>query len=297
MIDRAARTETSAMEPRPTTRLFCIAGLIVTLSVVRAQQAPQGTASPTSPPKPLVPVAASTLAANPEPYIGQPVSLAGIVDRSLSRIVFSVDQDKAKSTGKDVLVLAPSLQRGVDINTHVTVIGEVVRFDLSTLEPTLKAADLDMAPNVAAMYIGRPAVIATSVVDGSGNDLARRLPPPMTPEEESYQKLMKQVGSFNGALRKAIEASDGKLAAEHGAGLRKTFVDVETFWRGRRRDDATGWAQDARKASQNIERSVAAGRWDAVKNHVAALGKTCQSCHGVYRERFDDGSYRIKKPE
>jgi cytochrome c556 len=261
-----------------------------------AQQSQQTTTQPTSPPKPLVPVAASTLIAAPDPYIGEAVSLAGAVDRNLSRTVFSVDQDRTKSAGKDVLVVAPSLQRAVELNSYVTVIGEVVRFEPDALGPKLKEYKLDLASDVASTYVGKPALIATSVIDAAGNDLARRLPPPMSPEEEAYQKLMKQVGSSHGALRKAVEGSDAKLAAEHGGLLRKTFVEVESFWRSRRRDDAIQWAQDARKAAENIERSVAAGRWDAVKSHAGTIGKACQTCHGVYRERFDDGSFRIKKP-
>jgi mono/diheme cytochrome c family protein len=272
------------------------AAVIVTLTVLQAQQSPQGTAAPSNPPaKPIVPVAASTLIATPDPYIGESISLAAVVDRTLSRTVFSVDQDRTRSAGRDVLVVAPTLQRGVELNTYVTVIGEVVRFDPEALGLRLKEYKLDLQPEVASPYIGKPAVIATSVIDPAGNDLARRLPPPMTADEEAYQKLMKQVGSSNGALRKAIEGSDTKLAAEHGGVLRKTFVEVEAFWRGRRRDDARQWAQDARKASEDVERSAAAGRWDAVKGHAATLGKACQACHGVYRERFDDGSFRIKK--
>jgi len=29
---------------------------------------------------------------------------------------------------------------------------------------------------------------------------------------------------------------------------------------------------------------------------AGTLGQSCQSCHAAYRERFDDGSYRIKEP-
>jgi hypothetical protein len=258
-----------------------------------APAAPQAPATPAQ--KPLVPIAASTLIATPDPYYGEPVSLAGVVERNLSRTVFSVDQDRARSTGKDVLVLAPNLQRAVEPNTYVTVIGEAVRFDPDALGPKLKEYKLDLAPDVAASYMGKPAVIATNVIDAAGTDVARRLPPPLTPDEESYQKLMKQVGSSNGALRKAIEGSDAKLAAEHSAALRKTFVDVEAFWRMRRKNEAAQWARDARKASENVARAVAAGRWDDVKSHAGTLGKTCQACHGTYRDRFDDGSFRIKK--
>jgi hypothetical protein len=249
-----------------------------------------------APPKPLVPIAASTLASTPDPYYGEPVSLAGVVDQNLSPTAFSVDQDRTRSTGKDVLVLVPKLQRQVALNTYVTVIGDAVRFDPGALPSQLKDYKLDLPPDVASRYAGRPAVIATSVIDATGTDVAKRLPPPLTADEELYQKLMVQVGASNGALRKAIEASDAKGAVEHTAALRKTFVDVEAFWRGRRRNDAAQWAQNARKLSENIERAVTTGQWESVKSHAGTLGKTCQACHEVYRERFDDGSFRIKKP-
>jgi hypothetical protein len=282
---------------RPHRPFLCaLAGVFAVLTAAGAQQPQQGSTQQASlPPKPIVPLAASTLIATPDPYIGETVSLACVVDRNLSRTVFSVDQDRTKSAGKDVLVVAPGLQRGVEINTYVTIIGEVVRFDLEALGSKLKEYTLDLAPEVASMYVGKPAIIATNVIDAAGNDVARRLPPPMTPEEEAYQKLMKQVASSHAALRKAVDASDGKLAAEHSATLAKTFIDVESFWRRRRRNDASDWAQDARKASEEVARSVSAVRWDSVKSHAATLGKACPACHGVYRERFDDGSFRIKK--
>src|SRR5258707_10097331 len=79
--------------------------------------------------KPLIPVAASTLANNPDPYYGENVTLTGAVEQKLNTLAFSVDQDKTKSTGKEVLILAPRLNAPVDANTYVTVIGEVVKFD------------------------------------------------------------------------------------------------------------------------------------------------------------------------
>ena len=58
--------------------------------------------------------------------------MMAIVDQTLSPTAFSVDQDKTKSTGKDVLVLAPRLNEPIELNTYVTVIGEVVKFDPTT---------------------------------------------------------------------------------------------------------------------------------------------------------------------
>jgi cytochrome c556 len=259
-----------------------------------AGQPPQQPAAP--PQKALVPVAASTLAARPDAYYGEPVSLAGVVEQNLSATAFSVDQDKNKSTGKEVLVLAPKLQKQVDVNTYVTVIGEVVKFDPAAVAEKAKEYKLDLPPDIAAKFAGRPVIIATSVIDVAGNDVAKRLPPPMTADEEAFQKLMKQVGSSNGALRKAIEGSDAKVAAEHSATLKKTFAEVEAFWRARRKGDAVDLAQNARKQAEQIERAVAANKWDDVKSHAGTLGKSCQACHEAHRERFDDGSFRIKKP-
>jgi cytochrome c556 len=168
-----------------------------------------------------------------------------------------------------------------------------------TLDPAeLKARSFtaDVPAEVMSKYANRPVVLASSVITTGGIDVARRLPPPMTSEEAAYQKIMKQVGSSNGALRKAIEGSDAKLARENAAALRQAFSQAESFWNRKDRDDARGWALDARRIAERIDRAAAAGRWDEVKTHAGSLGKTCQTCHAAYRERFDDGSYRIKLP-
>ena len=46
-----------------------------------------------TPPKPLVPVAASSVAANPDLYVGEYVTMTGAVEANLSKTSFSVDQD------------------------------------------------------------------------------------------------------------------------------------------------------------------------------------------------------------
>jgi len=40
--------------------------------------------------------------------------------------------------------------------------------------------------------------------------------------------------------------------------------------------------------------SVTAGKWDEAKATVGTLQTACGRCHGQYRERFDDGSFRYK---
>ncbi len=228
-----------------------------------AAPAAPGAAPAAAPQKPLVPIVASTLAAKPDAFYGENVTMMAIVDQTLSPTAFSVDQDKTKSTGKDVLVLAPRLNEPLELNTYVTVIGEVVKFDPANAK--VKDRLTGFAPDAIAKFNGKPVIIATSVINAAMNDVARRLPPKMTTEEEAFQKVMQKVGAANGAFRTIIEKSDVAGAKEQAAALKAAFISTEMFFKPHAKADAIGWAQDARKAAEAIELSVAAGKWDEVK--------------------------------
>lgn len=255
-----------------------------------AGQAANAPAQPVAPPKPLEPVAASTLAAHPDPYYGERVTLTAAVEKVLSNTAFSVDQDKTTSTGQEVLILTPPLHGTVEPNTYVTVIGQVVKLD----EEKLKAMKVDAPPEVIAKYTGKPAVIATGVINSAFIDLTKRMPPPMTPDDETLSKIMKKVGPAFAAVRANAENPKAEVVAQNAATLKQAFVETESFWKGHGRSDAEKWAQGARKTAETIEKAAAAGKWDEVKSSTAALGQACQSCHTTYRDRYDDGSFRIK---
>jgi cytochrome c556 len=70
-------------------------------------------------------------------------------------------------------------------------------------------------------------------------------------------------------------------------------VDAEAFFKARGKEDAQKWALEARTHAETLE-TASAGKWDDAKTALTALQQTCSSCHGVYRERQDDGSYRIR---
>jgi cytochrome c556 len=272
-------------------------------AAVRAQQptasptpAPSPAATPA--PKPLVPAAANSVATNPDAYYGENVTVTAAVQQVLSPLAFSVAQRTAgqtqAATTKDVLVIAPSLNNKVDPNSYVTVLGEVVKFDPAEIAKKAKDYKLDLPPDVVEKYRGKPVVVATSVLNSAMVDLAKRLPPPMTAEEENYSKMMKRVGPAFAALRTATDASNAAAAAENTTVLKQAFTDTEAFWKARKKDDAAGWALDARKQVETIAASASTGKWDAAKAAAGTLGQACQTCHGAYRERLDDGSYRIK---
>lgn len=261
-----------------------------------AAPAGQPAAPAATPAKPLVPVAASTLAAHPETYYGERVTMSGAVEQSIGTLVFSVDQDKTKTLDQQILVLAPRMNSPVAVNTYVTVIGEVVAFDSAEVTKRAKDYPVEVSPEIAAKFKGRPVIFATNVINTAGTDLALRLPPPMTAEELALQKAMKAIAPASAALRADADKMDANLAKEHAVALKQAFAQTEAIWKAKGKADAVQIAADARKLAETIELDAAAAKWDEVKTSAGTLNTKCGACHGVYRERFDDGSFRIKVP-
>jgi cytochrome c556 len=57
---------------------------------------------------------------------------------------------------------------------------------------------------------------------------------------------------------------------------------------------AAKFAGDAFALATTIDQSLAAGKTDDAKTAATNLQQLCTTCHGQFRERQDDGSYRIK---
>ena len=264
---------------------YVVAPLCLVASIaIRAQQPPAPAA------KPLIPVAASTLAEFPAEYYGQLVSVVGTVERPLTTLAFTIDQDKTRSTGKEVLILAGSMTAPVEPNTYVTVLGEAVQFS----DELARRATIDMPPDLVAKFRGRPAVLATSILNSSMVDLARRVPPPLTPAEQTFDTAMKKVGPAFTALRQAVTASDAGVVKQQVLTVRTGLGETLGFWKTANKPDALKWVAEARTATERIEKSATAEDWDEVKSAVTALGQSCQDCHDAYRERLEDGTYRMK---
>ena len=260
-----------------------------------APAAPAVPAVPTlpAPPRAIVPVAASSVAAKPDQWVGEYVAMTGVVDTSLGKMVFTVDQDKTKS-GADVLVLASRMSDAVTVNTYVTVIGLLMKYEPADVAGKSQAHAHDLPADAAAKYKGKPVVLATSIVNDKMLDLARFIAPPLTPEEEGLAKAMKGVPAASGEMRKGAEGSNVELATKNVTALSAAFTEVETFMKKRRKLDAVKWAADARANVLAVEKAAKGGQWDAAKTAAAAIGGSCATCHTPYRERLEDGSFRFK---
>jgi cytochrome c556 len=236
-------------------------------------------------------VAASTVAGNPDRFAGTMISMTAAVVQRFGSTAFSVTQART-GAGKDILVVAPLLTAPVQPGAYVTVIGEVVKFDPAAVAARMK----DAAPpaDVAAKYTGRPAVLASSVINESMTDLAKRPPPPMTPAELELNKAMKQVGPAFSALRQAVNASSTSDARDQAAAISKGFTEAASFWKTQPHADAVQWTDDARKLADEISALAAKPDVEALKADVPKLQQICSNCHNQYRTRLDDGSYRYK---
>jgi cytochrome c556 len=255
----------------------------------------QGQAPPAgTPPKPLVPVAASSVAANPDPYVGEYVTMTGAVEALLTKTAFSVDQDKTKSTGKDVLVLAPSLQKQADANGYVTVIGQLIKFDEKEVASKLKDYKIDLSPADLAKFKGKPVVLATAVINNAGVDIAKKPIPPMTADDLTLQKIMTKLPAAQGAVRKTMDGKDIAGSKEQATILKDSFTQIEAFWKAKGNEEATKWASEGKSHADAMLVNLGMSNIEAAKTSITPLGATCGSCHGKYRERMEDGTFRIK---
>jgi hypothetical protein len=257
----------------------------------RGQQPAPATTGPT---KPYVPLAASTLAKKPEAYYGEMVTVTATVEQVLSKSAISIDQDKTKSTGNEVLVLAPTMNGTVDKDTYVTVIGELMAFDPAEVAKKAKGYTLDLSPEAIAKFKGHPVVLATAVVNNAGIDVAKKPIPPPTADDLALAKLMKQVGPANTALRGDIEKMDTAVTKERAVLLKNMFMQTEAFWKAKNKAEPTQMAHDAMKDAETLEAAVTAGNWDQARTAAGSLAQKCGGCHRTYREAMDDGTFRIK---
>ncbi|MGE3273682.1 MAG: hypothetical protein AB7O67_01130 [Vicinamibacterales bacterium] len=112
--------------------------------------------------------------------------------------------------------------------------------------------------------------------------------------DETLHEAMEKAGPAFGMLRKAMDGTNANMASENAATLKQVFADTETVFKAMDKADAVEWAQGAGKTAATIQEQVGAGNWDAAKASAGELGKFCQGCHGKYREKGEDGKWRLK---
>jgi hypothetical protein len=273
--------------------------LVLTMAVPRAQRQRTDNSAEG------LPVATNVIRQNPDAYYGKLINVSAGVEERLSPTAFVVDQRKAvglnqlQAIGKPILVIAPYLTGPLDEKGYLSVRGQLLKFDAEAVARVAPEYRFDFPAEIGARYHGQPVLVATSIVNATFNEIAKKALPPRNAQEVALSTAMKTIGPAFAALRTATgeakAASDSAaVVAQNAAKLQPAFVQTEKAWDDLGQGSAAEWARTARDHAASIERAAAAGDWDAVKVSSGALNTLCQNCHGSYRERQEDGTFRVK---
>jgi len=282
-----------------TRHLWTIAGVLVVLlsvapSAQRGRRAGGGNAAAG------VPLATNMILKNPAAYYGKQITISAGVDRMLTPTAFLVDQWKMTGPnavapiGQPVLVVAPYLTATLDQRNYLLVRGELVKLDTAAIARVAAEYKLDLGPELWAKYQNQPMLLAASVISSTYAELAKKPILPPTANELALSEAMKAISPAFNDLKAAVETSKGDLVAQQAARLKPAFSTTEAIWDGVGQSSAGQFARDAQDLIASIERDSAAGNWDKVKFTANKLNQTCGSCHGTFRDRADDGSFRMK---
>jgi hypothetical protein len=275
---------------------FCSVWLLLMSIALSAQRGRRGGANANA----GLPLATNTVLRNPDVYYGKQITLSAGVDHMISKTAFVVDQwkmtgpNEVSSVGKPILVVAPYLTGALDTRSYMLMRGELVKLDTSAIARVAAEYKIDLGPELWAKYQGQPMLLAVSVIDGSYTELARKPIAPPTTNELALSDAMKTISPAFAALKAAADASRADEVAANAAKLTPAFSQTENIWDGVGQSAAGQWARDAQDYIASIEHDAAVGNWDKARFTANKLNQVCAGCHGTFRDRADDGTYRMK---
>ena len=112
--------------------------------------------------------------------------------------------------------------------------------------------------------------------------------------DADLDKIMKEVGSTVALLRKSVDGQNAETAKQQSDKLELLFEDVDDFFNARNVRDAADIADDAAEHADHVEDAADEKDFAKAAEHLKMLQSTCTACHGKYRDKAADGSYRIK---
>jgi len=247
-----------------------------------------------------LPVATNAILLNPAAYYGKQITVSAGVDRMLTPTAFLVDQwkmtgpNEVEAIGKPVLVVAPYLTNTLDRRNYLIVRGELLKLDTAVLARIASEYKLDLGPGLWQTFQGQPMLLAASVLNSTYTELAKKPIQPPTANELALSEAMKTISPVFTALKAAVDGSNSADVAKNAAQLKPAFAQTEKVWDDVGQSSAGQWARDAQEFIASIERDAAKGDWDHVKFNANKLNTLCGNCHGTFRDRADDGTFRMK---
>jgi mono/diheme cytochrome c family protein len=111
---------------------------------------------------------------------------------------------------------------------------------------------------------------------------------------DAFKKAMNDIQSGQMGLRAAVTAKDYDGIAKHAATFKASFGVTETYFTGKKVDDAVTAAKAGAKAAADLATAATAKNDENIAAAQRALGATCAGCHTAHRERLPDGTFEIK---
>jgi cytochrome c556 len=112
--------------------------------------------------------------------------------------------------------------------------------------------------------------------------------------DADYAAAMKEIGSLNGALTKAIKGGDAAEAGKAVPRMETVFKSVQAYWADKKVADATTAAQTAVTSLGAISKALAANDMTAAEAARTTLAAQCMGCHKEHREKLPEGGFKIK---
>jgi len=116
-------------------------------------------------------VSVRDVAEHPKKYFKRQIMITGSVESLYSRSIFAIDDDATLSTGRTVLIAAPTIVRTLSGNETITVVGDVIEFEKGDIEKRFKDYKLDVSDDARKSFDDKPVVMATSIRTKDGEEL------------------------------------------------------------------------------------------------------------------------------
>ncbi len=112
--------------------------------------------------------------------------------------------------------------------------------------------------------------------------------------EADYAATMKEIGSLNGGLTKAIKGGDAAEAGKAVPRMEVLFKSVHAYWADKKVADATTAAMTAVTSLGAISKALAANDMTAAEAARTTLAAQCMGCHKEHREKTPEGGWKMK---
>jgi hypothetical protein len=112
--------------------------------------------------------------------------------------------------------------------------------------------------------------------------------------QRSHPEIMQSVVATRTAVTENIEAGNAAATATSAMELQGLFMELVPIYERMNLAPAIMLAKQAAATAGETAAAAKANNMEAAGTAHGSIGKACGGCHGQFREKADDGSYRIK---